>query len=129
MDGVYVNGNQVESTQQAIIDTGTTMVVGPANVVQDFYSHIPGSAPIQGGLYTIPCDSIPTVGFSFGGKAFNIAPQLFNRGPVRVGDSGCVGGIVGSSATTFWVVGDLFLQNVYTEFDLGNNRVGFAELK
>ena len=25
-------------------------------------------------------------------------------------------------------MGDLFLQNFYTEFDLGNNRVGFAEL-
>ena len=26
----------------------------------------------------------------------------------------------------FWVVGEAFLQNVYSVFDFGNNRVGFA---
>ena len=29
---------------------------------------------------------------------------------------------------TFWVFGDVFLQNVYTVFDLGNNVIGFADL-
>ena len=29
---------------------------------------------------------------------------------------------------TFWLIGDVFLQNVYTVFDLGNNVIGFADL-
>lgn len=32
------------------------------------------------------------------------------------------------SVLDFWVVGGIFLQNVYTVFDQGNTQVGFAEL-
>lgn len=28
----------------------------------------------------------------------------------------------------FWIVGDVFLQNVYTAWDVGSNRIGFATL-
>jgi cathepsin D len=28
-----------------------------------------------------------------------------------------------------WIIGNVFLQNVYTIFDVGNTEVGFAKLK
>ncbi|KAL4252095.1 peptidase A1 family protein [Abortiporus biennis] len=129
MDHVLVQGQQVLDQQSAIIDTGTTMVIGPSEEVQKLYSGIPGSRSIGSGMYAFPCNAVPTVSFSLGGKYFPIAPEYLNHGPLEQGSLDCAGAIVAMDGQSFWVLGDLFLQNVYTQFDLGNNRVGFARLK
>ncbi|KAI0696817.1 aspartic peptidase domain-containing protein [Cytidiella melzeri] len=133
LDSISVNGKSAVGTVQSIIDTGTTLIIGDAKHVQQLYAQIQGSKPasksIGQGYYTFPCSSTPNVSFTFGGKAFNIAPNLFNLGRVSKGSSLCVGGVVASSSFDFWIVGDVFLQNVYTSYDLGQNRVGFATLK
>lgn len=133
LQGVSVNGASVSSSATpSIIDTGTTLVVAPTAQAKALYKAIPGSKDasktIGDGFYTFPCSSSQTVSLTFGGKAFSISPQLFNLGRVSKSSSDCVGGIVGADYG-FWIVGDVFLQNVYSVFDLGSNRVGFATLK
>ena len=133
LGSVNVNSTAISSSRnvQSIIDTGTTLILAPYKQVQALYAAIPGSknayATVGNGFYTFPCSSTPTVSLNYSGRSFNIDPQYFNLGRVDPGSNDCVGAIVGS-VFNFWIVGDTFLQNVYTTFDLGNNRVGFAQL-
>ncbi|KIJ14865.1 hypothetical protein PAXINDRAFT_78490, partial [Paxillus involutus ATCC 200175] len=132
MDSVEGNGKTVLSNVDSIIDTGTTLVVGLPSDVSTLYQAIGGtdaSSTVGQGYYTFPCDSVPSVSFTFGGTSFPISADTLNLGPVSSGSSDCVGGIVGQDmGVSFWVVGDVFLANVYTAFDVGNSRVGFATL-
>ena len=43
----------------------------------------------------------------------------------------CVVGFapLGNDKISFWVLGDVFLGAYYTEFDMGNKRLGFAPSK
>ncbi|KAF9235751.1 aspartic peptidase domain-containing protein [Melanogaster broomeanus] len=132
MDSVDGNGQPVLSNIDSVIDTGTTVVIGVPSDVATLYEAIGGtdaSSTLGQGLYTFPCNSVPSVSFTFGGTSFPISKDTFNLGSVSPGSSDCVGGIVGEDiGASLWVVGDVFLANVYTVFDLGNTRVGFAAL-
>ncbi|KAH8997792.1 acid protease [Lactarius hatsudake] len=126
-DSISVNGKTVFGSERAVIDTGTTQVVGDTQSVQAIYDQIPGSKDIGSGTWTIPCNFNTPISITFDGKAFEISPSTFNLG-VASGSSDCVGGFGASDGLGFWIVGDVFLQNVYTAFDLGHDRVGFASL-
>ncbi|KAJ7982788.1 acid protease [Mycena polygramma] len=112
----------------AIVDTGTTLLIGDPTGVQFVYGGIPGakdaSAILGPGFFTVPCDSIPTTGIGLDDQLFDVAPEIFNLGVLEGND--CVGGLVSEAGIPFWVLGDIFLRNFYTVFDQGNTRVGFA---
>ncbi|THH17843.1 hypothetical protein EW146_g3052 [Bondarzewia mesenterica] len=131
MDKLAVNGTQVVNQSAAIIDSGTTLIIGTQQGVNDFYKNVSGAKPIsnQQGMWSVPCDNVPEVSLTFGGKQISLAPKTFSLGPVSLGSSDCLAGIASSSSTMpFWIVGDVFMQNVYTIFDAGQKRVGFADL-
>ncbi|KAJ7592923.1 acid protease [Mycena floridula] len=133
MDAVSINGKGVLPKTESIIDTGTTLIIGDTKAVKDMYAAIPGSkdasSSVGDGFYTVPCDSIPTISLTFGGKAFDVLASSFNLGLVQEGSKDCVGAITGSDVgDSGWVIGDVFLQGVYTAFDYGQKRVGFAGL-
>jgi cathepsin D len=98
MDSVTVGGQEALSTTSAIIDTGTTLIVGVPDQVAQVYQSIPGaqdaSSTVGEGFFTFPCNSNPQVAMTFGGVSYDIS-STFNLGTVEEGSSDCVGGIVG----------------------------------
>ncbi|KAJ5438859.1 Aspartic-type endopeptidase ctsD [Penicillium daleae] len=127
MDDAYVNGQATNLTgKSATIDTGTTYILIPPADAQTLFAQIPGSTQ-SGENYIIPCNSTATLELSFSGIKYSILPDDY-IGASSTG--GCVSTIVGhqSSGANDWLVGDVFLKNVYSVFDFDNGQIGFGTL-
>ncbi|CAE7136247.1 unnamed protein product [Rhizoctonia solani] len=130
-----VDGTEAYSGSM-IIDSGTTLIVGERRSVEawwenvEYASRCPSFVCGTSGYYLFPCSSPPNVTFGFGGASYDVNPEYFNLGALDRSGEICVGGIVGSSGVpdNAWIVGDVFMRNVYTVFDEANSRVGFANL-
>ncbi|KAH7335776.1 aspartic peptidase domain-containing protein [Rhizoctonia solani] len=130
-----VDGTEAYSGSM-IIDSGTTLIVGEKRSVEAWWKNVENASRCPSfvcgtsGYYLFPCSSPPNVTFGFGGASYSVNPNYFNLGSVDEFGEICVGGIVGSSGVpdNAWIVGDVFMRNVYTVFDEANSRVGFANL-
>ncbi|KAB5591418.1 hypothetical protein CTheo_5135 [Ceratobasidium theobromae] len=117
------------------IDSGTTMIAGPPDSVNKWWDKVPGHglcsldicAP---GFHTFPCAAKLDVNFSFNGRKFHIPKKDFIVGTTDDSKKTCVGGLFGFDGLpdSSWIVGDIFLKHVYSIFDEGESRVGFATL-
>lgn len=127
LDDAYVNGVACSfSGKSATIDTGTTYLLIPPDDATTLFAMVPSSKK-SGDNYIIPCDSTATIELEFSGIKYSISPKDY------IGASstnGCVSTIVGyqSSGSDQWLVGDVFLKNVYSVFDFDNGQVGFGTL-
>ncbi|KAH7912653.1 aspartic peptidase domain-containing protein [Hygrophoropsis aurantiaca] len=131
LDAVSADNTTVAKNLDSIIDTGTTLIIGDPTNVAAFYTAVGGksaASTVGEGYYTFPCSKVPQASLTFGGKSFAISAETFNLGPVTPGSEDCVGGIMAQSGVGFWVVGDVFLANVYSSYDIHNALVGFATL-
>ena len=84
---VSLDGVTIVSDFETIIDSGSTIMYGPPEDVKKFYDAIPGSGVFDAdyGYYYFPCNSVPTVAFSWGGKQWNISETKYVFSFVVVG--------------------------------------------
>ncbi|KAH7914900.1 acid protease [Hygrophoropsis aurantiaca] len=128
IDGMSANGQQLIKNVSGIADTGTSLLTGDTTNVANFYASL-NATSLGNGLYSLPCDNFPNATMEIGGRSFALSSETFNLGPVKYQSPDCVGGLVASDVLNdLWILGDVFLRNTYTIFDVGNTQVGFAEL-
>lgn len=119
----------------AAIDTGTTLIGGPAAQVAAIYAAIPGARAMTGsyaGYYEYPCSTSIDLAMTFGTFDVHVTEADFNVGSYGSDTSMCTGGVyvqsLSSSSPIQWVIGDTLLKNVYTVYRYSPAAVGFATL-
>ncbi|GAA5938023.1 hypothetical protein JCM10213_000812 [Rhodosporidiobolus nylandii] len=124
-----VQGSKTSTGQNMIIDTGTTLVVGPPSEVAKLFAQVPGASAWQSGYYQYPCSQQFTAQFWFNDIAYEVSSDYLNLGRTAAGSPMCVAGIAGqNTGIDAWIVGGVFLRNVYSIFNFNTNSVGFAPL-
>lgn len=116
-----------------ILDTGTTLIVAPANDAEALHAMIPGSQSDGQGGFTIPCTTNTVVSLNFGGQAFDINPVDLLFTPVDPNNlqGDCISGITSGQigGAQQWLIGDVFLKNAYYSTDVNKNQITLAKLK
>lgn len=123
MDDLGYDGKSSEiKGRLAYIDTGTSYVFGPGADVAALHKMIPGSTTTDQIEYTVPCDS-KGLTVTFSGITYTISTKDWLS---KSGDR-CISNIYGHEVVqNSWLLGDLFLKNVYSVFDADEKRIGFA---
>ncbi|KAM9324964.1 pepsin A-like [Gastrophryne carolinensis] len=126
VDSVSVNGQVISSNFQAIVDTGTSLLAGPSNAIDNIMEYI-GATQDSYGEFTINCNSkSPDVVFTINGVQYPLPARAY----VQQNGQECVVGfqsmVLQPSAEALWILGDVFLRDYYVVFDRANNHVAMA---
>lgn len=135
LEDLSVNGEHIDlgTHSVAAIDTGTTLIGGPKLAMDRIHAKIPGAQRYNRvpEYYVFPCDTDAKVDLTFGNHTWTLKTEdLISQ---RLSRRVCLSSLFAMSTRSgsrmpAWIVGDTFLKTVFSVFDAGKNRIGFASL-
>lgn len=135
---IFPSGYQVGSGKftsgrwTSIVDTGTSLLMVPQNIVDDYYMQVNGSfIDRETAMVMIPCNAdLPDFHFGIEDSYRGLVPgHYMNYAPQSPGSANCYGGMQSSDGIPFGVIGDILLKAQFVVFNKGNMSVGFANKK
>jgi cathepsin D len=114
------------SKYYAVIDSGTSIIVGPNKLVNELIDGIDVKKTCKG------VEDLPNIVFTIDGIDYTLTPDDYVLKVTDMGITECMMGVMGSTfppSFNYMILGDVFMRKYYTYFDKNNNRVGFTESK
>uniref|UniRef100_A0A669QID4 Pepsin B n=1 Tax=Phasianus colchicus TaxID=9054 RepID=A0A669QID4_PHACC len=114
---------------QAIVDTGTFLLTVPQQYLSRFLQAVGAQETSYG--YAVDCNaihSLPTISFIISGVQLPLTPSAYvlnNNGYCTIGIE--VTYLPSQNGQPLWILGDVFLKEYYSIFDMAYNRIGFAK--
>uniref|UniRef100_A0A8C6X357 Peptidase A1 domain-containing protein n=1 Tax=Naja naja TaxID=35670 RepID=A0A8C6X357_NAJNA len=109
---------------QGIVDTGTFLLTIPQQYITDFLQSVNAA---NYGSDRVDCNDVqnmPTIIFFINGSQFPLPPSAYDNGNCYIAIEPTY--VSSSTGQPLWILGDVFLKEYYSIFDMKNNRVGLA---
>jgi hypothetical protein len=133
LDDITINGTSVTSVRKAIVDSGTSLLAAPSSEIKKIAklvgAHTVLPIPPFNKEYLIDCDTPgPDINIVISGNTYTLKKEDY-----VIKDAGeCLFGMTGldvpAPAGPLWILGDVFMRAHYVKFDVGNKRLGFAQI-
>ncbi|NXY42005.1 CATE protein, partial [Ceuthmochares aereus] len=134
LDSIKIQGRVVFCSHgcEAIIDSGTSLIIGPSSQIKRLQEYI-GASPSRTGEFLVDCkrlSSLPHISFTIGHREYKLTAEQYIIKSIE-NQTFCMSGFQSLNIPTrngpLWILGDVFMSVFYCIFDRGNDRVGFAK--
>mmetsp|Transcript_2484 Transcript_2484/g.5025 ORF Transcript_2484/g.5025 Transcript_2484/m.5025 type:complete len:381 (+) Transcript_2484:23-1165(+) len=128
LNGMSVDGTVYTTGTKAIVDSGTSILTAPTEVVAQIAAQL-GAKEIIEGEYMLQCDyeGLPDFVFTIDGNDYTLSAEDYLLPDGDLCLLGMIGMDIPKPTGPLWILGDVFMRKYYTVFDTENKRVGFAE--
>ncbi|EGI64804.1 Lysosomal aspartic protease [Acromyrmex echinatior] len=133
MDKIQIGHNSLCSNScEAIVDTGTTMLIG-SRLDIEIINELIGATYINDEII-VDCNRIhylPNISFFIGGKSFEVTHADYIYVGTENGTTKCMSAFESLNfddeyVESIWILGSVFIHRYFIEFDMKNDRIGFA---
>jgi len=134
LDDVQVGGSSISAAKRGVVDSGTSLMVVPSNEISAIATAVGAKQlskiPPFNREYTIDCSAdAPSIDFVIDGNTYALQKEDYS---LDQGSGQCLFAFMGQDIPApvgpLIIMGDVFMRAHYCKFDVGNKRVGFAQI-